>query len=167
MLEEIGGFDEDFFLFAEDTDVGLRARWAGWTCMYVPEAVVEHRYSHSTGPASPLKAYYVERNRLFLIVKNFPASALMKAPLAMLARYFWHVAAMVRGHGAAARFRTDGNSGWRLALCALRAHLALAADWSSLWKKRRTIRRGARIGAAEFRGLLRQYSITARKVATQ
>ena len=50
MLEEIGGFDEDFFLYCEDTDVGLRARWAGWTCLYVPEAVVEHRYSHSAGP---------------------------------------------------------------------------------------------------------------------
>ena len=167
MLEEIGGFDEDFFLFAEDTDVGLRARWAGWTCIYAPEAVVDHRYSHSTGPASPLKAYYVERNRLFLIVKNFPAGALMKAPLAMLARYFWHVAAIVRGRGAAARFRAEGNSGWRLALCALRAHLALAAAWGSLWRKRRVIRRGARIGPAEFRGLLRQYSITARNVAAQ
>jgi hypothetical protein len=132
----------------------------------VPEAVVDHRYSHSAGAASPLKAYYVERNRLFLIVKNFPAGALVKAPLAMLARYVWHVAAILRGHGAAARFRTEGNSAWRLALYALRAHLALAAAWGGLWRKRRAIRRGARIGPAEFRGLLRQYSITARDVAT-
>ena len=72
MLEEIGGFDDDFFLYCEDTDLGLRARWAGWKCLYVPEAVVEHHYSHSAGRASPLKAYYVERNRLFVLVKNFP-----------------------------------------------------------------------------------------------
>ena len=52
MLEEIGGFDDDFFLYCEDTDLGLRARWAGWKCLYVPEAVVEHHYSHSAGRAS-------------------------------------------------------------------------------------------------------------------
>ena len=49
MLEEIGGFDAAFFLYCEDTDLGLRARWAGWKCLYVPEAVVEHHYSHSAG----------------------------------------------------------------------------------------------------------------------
>ena len=72
MLDEIGLFDESFFLYCEDTDLGLRARWAGWECGYVPGAVVEHRYSHSAGRASPLKAYYVERNRLYTVIKNFP-----------------------------------------------------------------------------------------------
>ena len=61
MLDAIGVFDSRFFLYCEDTDLGLRARWAGWKCLYVPEAVVEHHYSHSAGGASPLKAYYVER----------------------------------------------------------------------------------------------------------
>ena len=37
-----------------------------------PGAVVDHRYSHSAGRASPLKAYYVERNRLYTVIKNFP-----------------------------------------------------------------------------------------------
>ena len=74
MLDEIGGFDEDFFLYCEDTDLGLRGRWAGWTCVYAPRARVDHAYSHTAGRATPLKAYYVERNRLFLLrVKNFPA----------------------------------------------------------------------------------------------
>ena len=57
LLEELGGFDGDFFLYCEDTDLGLRARWAGWKCLYVPGAVVEHHYSHSAGRASPVKAY--------------------------------------------------------------------------------------------------------------
>ncbi len=126
MLDEIGGFDEDFFLYSEDTDLGLRARWAGWKCLYVPQAVVDHRYSHSAGRASPLKAYYVERNRLFVIVKNFPAGALAKAPLAdpgalRLAR----CARSGQGRGAAAQFRAEGNSAWKLVLFVLRAHVAL------------------------------------------
>ena len=49
MLDAIGAFDSRFFLYCEDTDLGLRARWAGWKCLYVPEAVVEHHYSHSAG----------------------------------------------------------------------------------------------------------------------
>ena len=71
MLDDIGGFDPRFFLYCEDTDLGLRARWAGWKCLYVPDAVVEHHYSHSAGRASPLKAYYVERNRLFVAGQEF------------------------------------------------------------------------------------------------
>jgi GT2 family glycosyltransferase len=64
MLDEIGLFDEEFFLYCEDTDLGLRARWSGWNCLYVPNGIVDHRYSHSAGRASRLKAYLVERNRL-------------------------------------------------------------------------------------------------------
>src|SRR5215813_7018607 len=122
MLDEIGGFDEDFFLYCEDTDLGLRARWAGWKCWYTPDAVVHHRYSHTAGRASILKAYYVERNRLFVLVKNFPIRNLLLAPLISIIRYGWHLAFMARGRGAAARFREDGNGGFRMAALVIRAH---------------------------------------------
>ena len=56
MLAQTGAFDAEFFLYCEDTDLGLRAAWAGWRCLYVPDAKVEHRYSHSAGRASALKA---------------------------------------------------------------------------------------------------------------
>jgi GT2 family glycosyltransferase len=165
MLEETGGFDEDFFLYSEDTDLGLRARWAGWKCLYVPEAVVEHRYSYSAGRASPLKAYYVERNRLFVIAKNFPAGCLLKAPLFALIRYAWHLAFILRDRGAAAQFRKEGNSAFDLVLFVLRAHGALLMNWRSLMRKRRAVRRAARISPAEFRALLDTHSISPREVA--
>jgi GT2 family glycosyltransferase len=165
MLEEVGDFDEDFFLYSEDTDLGLRARWAGWRCLYAPDAVVDHRYSHSAGRASPLKAYFVERNRLFLLVKNFPALSLAKAPWAALSRYWWHLVSMRAGRGAAAEFRAGGNSGWKLGYFVLRAHIVLVASLGSLWKKRRRIRRSAKIEPAAFRRLLKQYSISPREVA--
>ena len=154
MLEEIGLFDEDFFLYCEDTDLGLRARRAGWRCMYVPDAVVEHAYSGSAGRASPLKAYYVERNRLFVAVKNFPAGGLLAAPLVSLARYFWHVLHLARGRGAAADFRRGGHSAARLVWYVWRAHLALLAALPRLLAQRAAIRRGAKLTAAEFRALL-------------
>ena len=165
MLEEIGLFDEDFFLYCEDTDLGLRARWAGWRCVYVPAARVEHHYSHSAGRASRLKAYYVERNRLFVLAKNFPAAMLWAAPFVTVARYWWHARSMALGRGTAAQFRREGNSALRLALIAVRAHWSLVRHAPALWRKRQAIRRRARVSAAEFKRLLRANSIRARRVA--
>ena len=165
MLEELGGFDERFFLYCEDTDLGLRARWAGWKCLYVPDAVVEHHYSHSAGRASGLKAYYVERNRLFVAAKNLPAPMLLASPWFALARYFWHAAYLARGRGSAARFRAEGNAGPRMAWYIVRAHAATLANLGRLWRQRRQIRQRARITPAVFRHLMRGYGISARKVA--
>jgi GT2 family glycosyltransferase len=165
MLETVGAFDSRFFLYCEDTDLGLRARWAGWKCLYVPDAVVEHHYSHSAGGASPLKAYYVERNRLFVLAKNFPAGMLLAAPFATLARYAWHAWYLLQGRGAAARFRAEGHAGPKMIWYILRAHAALLAHVPRLWRQRREIRGRARITPAIFRHLLRSHSISARKVA--
>lgn len=165
MLDAIGGFDESFFLYCEDTDLGLRARWAGWKCLYAPDAVVEHHYSHSAGRASTVKAYFVERNRLFAIAKNFPARMLLAAPFVSLARYWWHFAYLLQGRGSAARFRAEGNASPRMLWYVLRAHLALLRHAPRLWRQRSAIRARARITPRVFRHLLRGGSISARRVA--
>jgi len=163
MLDEIGLFDESFFLYCEDTDLGLRARWAAWECLYVPGAVVEHRYSHSAGKASALKAYYVERNRLYLAVKNFPITDLLRAPFYSAIRYFWHFVFAMQGRGKAADFQRDGNSAAKLPLYVLRAHLAVLGHLPALWKQRRAMKR--RFTPKQFQRLVRRYSISPRQVA--
>jgi GT2 family glycosyltransferase len=165
MLEETGGFDDDFFLYCEDTDLGLRARWAGWKCLYAPDAVVEHHYSHSAGRASPLKAYYVERNRLFVLVKNFPGGMLLAAPFVALARYLWHAWYILQGRGSAARFRAEGNAGPKMLWYVIRAHAAVIGDLPRLLRRRREIRSRARITPAVFRRLVRSHAISARRMA--
>jgi GT2 family glycosyltransferase len=165
MLDQIGGFDDRFFLYCEDTDLGLRARWAGWKCLYVPDAVVEHHYSHSAGAASPMKAYLVERNRLFVLAKNFPASMLLAAPWVALARYFWHAWYLLGGRGSAARYRAEGGPGVALAWYVLRAHLALLTQARWLWRERRRIRAAARITPLVFRRLVESDSMSARRIA--
>jgi GT2 family glycosyltransferase len=164
MLEHIGLFDEDFFLYCEDTDLGLRARWGGWTCLYVPGAVVEHGYSQTAGTASALKAYYVERNRLAVVLKNFPAGLVAAALPATVARYFWH---LFEPRGSAAQFRESGGGSAALAFLAVRAHCSALARLPRLLRKRREVRRRARISSAEFCRLLRHYSIGVREVAAQ
>jgi GT2 family glycosyltransferase len=166
MLEQIGLFDESFFLYCEDTDLGLRAQWAGWNCRYVSGAIVEHRYSHSAGRASPLKAYYVERNRLYAIVKNFPARMLWKAPFASVARYFWHVAALMSGHGKTAEYRDEGHSTAMLPWLVIRANFAALFRLPALLSARRHIQAKRRITSNEFRALLERHSIAVRQVAT-
>jgi GT2 family glycosyltransferase len=165
MLDRIGSFDGSFFLYCEDTDLGLRARWAGWGCRYVPGAVVEHRYSHSAGRASSLKAYYVERNRLYTIVKNFPLGLLWRAPFASVARYFWHLISLTRGEGKAAEFRAGGQPAALLPFLVFRAHAATLLRLPRLLRERRSILKTRRIDSTEFERLLTQHSIPVRQVA--
>jgi GT2 family glycosyltransferase len=165
MLDDVGGFDADFFLYCEDTDLGLRARWRGWKCLYAPDAVVEHHYSHSAGGASPLKAYYVERNRLFVVVKNFPAGMAVAAPFHALARYVWHLMYLLEGRGSAARFRAEGHAGPRMAWYVVRAHLAMLRHAPRLRRQRREIRARARVTPTVFQRLLRSNAISVRRIA--
>jgi hypothetical protein len=165
MLHQTGLFDEHFFLYCEDTDLGLRARRAGWKCLYVPGAVVEHRYSHSAGRVSSLKAYYVERNRIFVAMKNFPLRMLLILPLYGTRRYLAHVRAALAGTGKAGQFR-DGNGGMLgMVAIALKAHLALLGAARRLWRQRGAIRRNASLTAQEFTHLLSLHSTTAGDIA--
>jgi GT2 family glycosyltransferase len=166
MLDQTGLFDESFFLYCEDTDLGLRARWAGWECMYVPGAIVEHRYSHSAGRATPLKAYYVERNRLYTVVKNYPARLLWQTPFASAARYFWHLVSLLSGHGKAAEFRDAGYSAGMLPFLVLRAHASMLLRLPALWRERRRVMRTRRTSSRDFARLLQRHSIRVREVAS-
>lgn len=67
VLEQIGGFDETFFMYYEDTDLSLRAMLAGYTCLYVPTSVVYHQYAFRF---SPYKCFLQERNRYFSLLKT-------------------------------------------------------------------------------------------------
>jgi GT2 family glycosyltransferase len=175
MLEQIGLFDEHFFLYCEDTDLGLRARRANWRCLYVPRAVVEHRYSHSAGRVSRLKAYYVERNRIFVAMKNFPLRMLLKLPLCGTARYIQHVRAAFHptgksatgksATGKSAQFRDESGGFAAMAAIALRAHFAALGAAARLWRQRSVIRRTARLSAGEFARLLEVHSATAGEIA--
>jgi len=77
MIEEIGFFDEDFFLIHEDTDLNFRAQLYGWKVWYVPTAIVYHRVRSSIGAMSNL-AYYTLRNSEFVKIKNIPSGILIR-----------------------------------------------------------------------------------------
>lgn len=164
MLEQSGLFEEDFFLYCEDTDLGLRGRWAGWRCLYVPNARVEHHYSASAGAASSLKAWLVERNRLRLAVRCLPLAWLLGVPAASLVRYFWHAVSLVSGRGKAAEYARGGGRFFSLIWMVIRAHADLAVNWRTLWRQRRSIQRGP-ASPREIARILGQSVIGLREVA--
>lgn len=165
MLEDIGLFDEDFFLYCEDTDLGLRARWAGWRCRYAAGAGVRHGYSQSAGAFSPLKARFVERNRLWVAIKNFPAVLLIGAPMVSFLRWLWQLASVRNERGAAAEFMRSGQSLRTAGAILARAHWETLLHLPALLRKRAALRRKRRLRPAEFTRLMRRHRITAKDLA--
>ena len=68
LFDKLNGFDTDFFLYMEETDLSLRARGMGWKCIYVPDSIVYHDYELRFGPK---KVFYQERNRHLMLLQNF------------------------------------------------------------------------------------------------
>jgi GT2 family glycosyltransferase len=95
-----GGFDEDYFSYFEDVDLGFRLRLSGAKCLYVPEAVVHHVGSASTGKRSDFSVYYGYRNMIWTFVKNMPSPLLwIFLPLHISAILFFAAYLTLRGQG--------------------------------------------------------------------
>jgi GT2 family glycosyltransferase len=166
MLDDVGGFDEDFFAYADDADLGLRGRLRGWECIYVPDALVLHRHSSTTGSYSIQKIYWVERNRFWLAVKSFPGPLLLLNPFFTLYRWFWNVLAAILGKGAAGHFRRE-HSIWLLAKTILRAYGDGLKGLRSSLKKRKQIRRQRYLSDLDFYRLIWKFRISASVLANR
>jgi len=71
-LESVGGFDEDFFCYVEDVDLGFRLRLSGYRSLYVPDAMVHHLGSGVVGVHSDFQIYHGHRNLVWVFIKNMP-----------------------------------------------------------------------------------------------
>lgn len=70
MLEQIGLFPEEFFMFCDDVDLSLRAKRCGWKIIYTPSAIVYHVHSATSVKIPSFKAYYLERNEYAYRFRN-------------------------------------------------------------------------------------------------
>ena len=95
-----GGFDEDYFSYFEDVDLGFRLRLAGKKCLYVPDAVVHHVGSASTGKRSDFSVYYGYRNMIWTFFKNMPSPLIwFFLPLHVVTVMFFVFYLTLRGQG--------------------------------------------------------------------
>jgi GT2 family glycosyltransferase len=83
-LEDVGLFDERFFMYYEDTDLAWRGRARGWRYRYVPTAVLRHVHAATSVEGSPMFHHFVERNRLVMLTKNAPPRLALGAAVRFL-----------------------------------------------------------------------------------
>lgn len=163
LFEETGGFDETFFAYGDDADLGIRARLLGWKAWYVPTAVVYHRHSATAGAYSPLKVMLVERNRLVLAIKNFSLWLLLQNPYWTLRRFTWNAYALLRRRGSATRF-VEANGWSQLVFNLAWSYLSAAKMLPEALRRRRKIQRTKRLSNREVLELLRRFQIDVREL---
>jgi N-acetylglucosaminyl-diphospho-decaprenol L-rhamnosyltransferase len=129
VYEEVGGFDEDFFLSHEDVDLSYRVRLRGHRCVYVPDAIVRHVGSATLGRSSRMAVFYGQRNTEWVYFKNTPASL------------FWLTVPLHAVYLAAALvyFTWAGQLPTFIA-----AKWAALRGLPSIWRKRREVQRTRR-----------------------
>lgn len=163
VFQRVGGLDEEFFAYADDGDLGIRFRIAGWRCALAPRAVVEHRHSQSLGAYSPRKLFLVERNRVWLATIYFPWILVLLNPVL----WFWRALRTVAaGHGGDGPWSQvdSGNrlevmrailsaqlAGWLGAPRQLRKRARLRVTCGPDWPRRlRALLREAHVSIAAF-----------------
>ena len=106
MWEELGGFDEDLFMYLEDVDLAWRAQLRGWKTVFAPRAKVYHRLSATGG--GPVASFYTGRNTILVIVKDMPGKLIRRHWRHILGaqlRVAWDAVRSSRGDAARARLR--------------------------------------------------------------
>lgn len=89
IFQAVGGFDESYFAYFEDVDLSWRFALQGYKVLYVPTAVVQHKFGASFGPrGSLLREYLCERNRWANLIKNVSAYRL---PVLLVASFGFHM----------------------------------------------------------------------------
>lgn len=137
---EVGGFDEDYFCYFEDVDLGFRLQLAGYPSRYVPNAVVEHVGSYSSGGQhSDFAVYYGHRNLVWTFFKNMPGILFWAClPFHLLLNGLSLIYFAIQGQSRAI----------------LRAKIDACYGIARLWKKRRETQKKRQISVLHLASLL-------------
>lgn len=133
VFTEVGGFDEDFFCYVEDVDLGFRLRLARYASVFVPLALAFHVGSATSGGRrSAFAVYHGHRNLVWCYVKNMPLSLfLLFLPWHVLANLASVLVYAMRGMGGT--------------ICRAKWHAILGLP--VMWKRRREVQGARRAGA--------------------
>ena len=166
MLDQIGGFDEDLFAYGDDAELGLRARIAGWKCLYIPQAVVRHHRGTTLGLRSSRRLELIERNRVLLAAKLFPWSLLWLNGVYYAMRLGAGAWAALMGQGEVGKF-----PGWRgkmqAALAILKGDFAALLLVPRMLAKRRDVERIRKLSPREVRKLILENRIPLKQLSRQ
>jgi GT2 family glycosyltransferase len=141
VFDAVGTFYEGFESYLEDVDLAWRARLAGFTCAFVPSAVVYHHVSATGG--GPYASYRVARNRVWLLARCYPTR--------LLVRHGGRVVAVLAGEA----WRALGSARGAAARATLKGLVVGLLTWPKLLAARRRIMSGRRIDDHSLEALLR------------
>jgi GT2 family glycosyltransferase len=146
--------------------LGLRARIAGWKCLYVPEAVVRHHRGATLGLKSTRRLELIERNRVLLAVKLFPWSLLCLNGVYYLARILAGARAAARGEGETALY-PGWRGKWAMAASLLKGDLQALPLLPAMLRKRRQLERIRKLSPREVRRLIMSNRISLTELSTR
>lgn len=139
IFDRIGFFDEDFFAYFEDVDFSFRANWAGFRTLFVPDAIIYHKVAATSGASSKNRDRFDilrRRNFIFLVIKNYPASFLVRhLPFIVCAHLLKFISYVLQGR-------------WKVAFGTQRAILA---GLPAMLRKRRQVMGMRKIANFEMR----------------
>ncbi|MEN6627251.1 MAG: glycosyltransferase family 2 protein [Candidatus Sumerlaeia bacterium] len=161
-IDQAGAFDAEFFCYGDDVELGLKCLVAGWKFRYVPTAVAIHKESQTSGKYSPRKAFLVERNRIWVMIKTYPVGAILASPWHTFLRYWWNLKALVAGEGQAGQFRQQSGSS-SLVWIVLRAYGTSLVHIGRLLKERRRIQSTRPRGEHPLKPWLGRKALSARE----
>ena len=129
-LEEAGGFDDRFFAYLEDVELGLRLQTLGRIGYYVPEArLLHHGAATSGGEFSPLAVRLRTRNALLLPIKSLPVRIIGRSLGRMLAAQLFWLARLLR-HGRILSYFRGLLEAVILTPAMLRSRMGMRRQWS-------------------------------------
>ncbi len=135
VFQALGGFDEAFFAYLEDIDLGLRARLKGWRFLLAPGAIVLHQ-GHGSAIPQPRYVTLMTRNRLALLVKNMPVSLLLRHLPRIAYGQFWFFVV------------------YRQPLASLRGYWHFLRDLPLILRQRKSSRADIKLSSAQTDALL-------------
>lgn len=101
VMKEVGLFDDYYFMYYEDSDLSWRLRMLGYEMKYIPESVVRHDYTflpHAGAEKLSQKMYYLERNRIINLIKNYERhTLLLLLPILIFTEFGMMVFAITQG----------------------------------------------------------------------
>lgn len=162
-LREVGLFDESFFAYCEDTDLGLRLRRSGWAAYVAPGAVVTHYYSMTAGKSSLKKLFWVERNHYWVALRSFPLRLLLTLPVATLGRFCVQLLLLARGRSSLESFISQSGLARTLGLL-LWAQICAMVRVPAVIVRRLASRSSPTIPDAEMMRLLLRFRLSAHEI---
>jgi GT2 family glycosyltransferase len=133
---EAGGFNEDFFCYMEDVDLGLRLQLLGYRCFYIADAIVTHEGSGVVGKYSDFQVYYGHRNQVWVYLMNMPSPWVW---IYLPQHLLYNVASIVL-------FVLRGKT-----RVILRSKIDAIKGLSRAWQRRKEIQAATRISTKELR----------------